>query len=440
MTPRVQILNVAPSPNGPAARHNRLWYHGLTLPYLAALFSRHAEVRVADELLEALPAPDRIEADLVALSVMGAALPRALEYARSLRAAGLKVVMGGPTATAHAALASPSVDSLVAGDGEGLVDALMTDLAAGTLKPLYAHGELPSLDDTPVPRYDLVDRRRVGLYFPVEATRGCTVGCRFCLTSHLRRRLQRRKPIANVVRDVRALAAMGIRRVTFTDDNPAADRRYFRELASAMGELGVDWITNVTADVAEDDSLLDLLAASGCETLSIGFETVEQASLDAVGKGSHCKSDRYVRAVERVHERGMQVLAMMVVGFDHDTPETFERIRDFLSRAKVDIAVFHVLTPVHGTPLWEQLSAEDRLLTRDLADYTAERAVFRPAHMTASELDAHFWDLYRQVYSLRGIARRLLTRSPGAHVGRRVATLAANLYMRHEVLRGRTVV
>ncbi|MBI3894026.1 MAG: cobalamin B12-binding domain-containing protein, partial [Candidatus Wallbacteria bacterium] len=124
MTQRVLILNVAPGGSGPGERHSRLWYHGLTLPYLAALFGRHAEVAVADEMLDELPAPEAVEADLVALSVMGAALPRALEYADRLRARGLRVAMGGPTATAHAARVLAHVDSLVLGDGEGLVDAL----------------------------------------------------------------------------------------------------------------------------------------------------------------------------------------------------------------------------------------------------------------------------------------------------------------------------
>ncbi|TPW09988.1 MAG: radical sam domain-containing protein, partial [Acidimicrobiaceae bacterium] len=325
----VLLLQMAPGPGGLADRHSRLWYFGLTLPYVAALFSRHARVRVIDELLDPLPLPEQIDGatDLVALSVMGSALPRALVYADNLRKRGLKVVLGGATASAYPDLAGPHVDSLVVGDSEGLVPAVMADLAAGNLKPLYRHDQPPDLSDTPIPRYDLVDRRRVGFYFPVEATRGCTIGCRFCVTSHLGQRRQRRKPIANVVRDIRSLQAMGIHRVTFTDDNPAADRGYFRELVDAIGPLGVDWICNITADVAEDGELLDRLAAAGCETLSIGFESVEQASLDSVDKGVRCQVDRYRAVVDRIHERGIQVLAMMVVGFDHDTPRTFERIR-----------------------------------------------------------------------------------------------------------------
>jgi radical SAM superfamily enzyme YgiQ (UPF0313 family) len=233
---------------------------------------------------------------------------------------------------------------------------------------------------------------------------------------------------------------MGIRRVTFTDDNPASDRAYFRELVDAVGALGVDWICNATADVAEDGELLDQLAAAGCETLAIGFETVEQQSLDSVDKGGRCQVDRYRAAVDSIHERGIQVLAMMVVGFDHDTPATFERIRRFLIDACVDIAVFHVLTPVGGTPFHEQIVREGRLLSTDLADYSAERAVFRPAQMSASELDASFWKLYRDVYSPTAIARRLVLRRPDRYPLRRAAALGANLYIAYHAYQGRTVV
>ncbi|MBI4862834.1 MAG: radical SAM protein [Candidatus Riflebacteria bacterium] len=438
---KVLLLQMAPGPEGPAERHSRLWYFGLTLPYVAALFSRHAEVRVVDELLDPLPEPGSIEGvDLVAITVMGAALPRALGYADELRKRGLKVVMGGPTATAYSGMVLPRVDGLVAGDGERLVDRVMADLSTGSLQGLYGHEEPPLLDDTPVPRYDLVDPGRVGFYWPVEATRGCTVGCRFCLTSHLGARRQRQKPVENVTRDVKALKTLGIHRVTFTDDNPAADRPYFRRLIEALGQLDVSFICNVTADVAEDGELLDRLYEAGCETLSIGFETVEQASLDWVDKGGRCQVDRYRATIDGIHQRGMQVLAMMVVGFDHDTPATFSRILAFLVSAKVDVAVFHILTPVAGTPFHQEIEQAGRLLSTNLADYSAERAVFRPAHMTAEELEAGFWSLYRGFYAPGSIVRRLLWRSPDRHVGRRLGTLGANLFMMVQAWRGRTVV
>lgn len=442
MRPRVFILQMAPSGEGPAGRHHRLWYHGLTLPYLAGLFGRHAEVAIRDELLDPAPEPEDLAGhyDLVALSVMGAALPRGLAYADRLRAAGLRVVIGGPTASAYPERVEGHVDSLVRGDGEGLVDELMEDLAAGRLKPVYQHDAVPDLSDTPVPRYDLVPRGRVGFYFPVEASRGCPVGCRFCLTSHQAGQRQRRKPIAHVVRDVQALKDLGIHRVTFTDDNPAASREYFRELIDAMARLEVEWITNVTADVAEDEELLRKLHAAGCETLSIGFETVEQDSLDGVGKGKRCDSGRYPEIVRKIHDAGLQVLAMMVVGFDHDTPETFDSIRNFVVGSQVDMAVFHVLTPTQGTPFYQEVEEQGRLLTMELEDYSAERAVFQPKGMTPEELDQGFWRLYREVYSPGNIARRLLWRWPGPHPLRRLSTLAANLYLGYHAHRGRTLV
>jgi radical SAM superfamily enzyme YgiQ (UPF0313 family) len=228
--------------------------------------------------------------------------------------------------------------------------------------------------------------------------------------------------------------------VTFTDDNPGANREYFRELVEAIAPLNVQWITNATADIAEDEDLLRRLAASGCETLSIGFETVNPASIEAAGKGARNRPEQYRQSVARIHAAGMQVLAMMVVGFDHDTSETFDQVRDFLVESQVDLAVFHVLTPTLGTPFYQQMLDEGRLLTMNMEDYSAERAVFQPAQMTPEELDAGFWRLYREVFSFGNIARRLLTRSPGRHPFRRLSTLGANLYLGYHARRGRTIV
>ncbi|MBI4869118.1 MAG: radical SAM protein [Candidatus Wallbacteria bacterium] len=420
-----------------AGKLNRLWYHGLTLPYLAALFGRRAEVQVVDELLES--APLDTDADLVALTTMGAGLPRALELADAYRARGKRVVIGGPTASAHPQVVGPHVDSLVAGDGEGLIERLLDDLAAGQPKPLYRHDTLPPLVGTPVPRYDLIPHRRVGLFYPVEATRGCSIGCRFCLTTQLSQRRQRQKPVEDVVRDIRALQALGVRRVIFMDDNPTVDRAYFRSLVDAIAPLGVEWMANATAAIADDDKLVDRLAASGCTMLAIGFETVRQENLEAAGKGCF-RVSRYSQSIQRLHSRGIQVTAMMVLGFDHDGPSVFDEVLQFLNENRVEMAIFHVLTPILGTPMHAELAQQGRLLELGLEHYNAEEAVFRPARMTPAELESGFWRLYRDVYSLRSIFRRLVARPPDRHVARRVGSLAANLYMRHMVRQNRALV
>jgi radical SAM superfamily enzyme YgiQ (UPF0313 family) len=423
----VQVARAGPS--GDVQRPWRLWFHGLTLPYLAALFSPRAEVRIVDELIEEIPFD--ADCDLVGLTFMGASLPRALQVADRFRAAGRKVAAGGLTATAYAELVKPHVDSLVLGDAEGLIEQLLDDLQAGRLQQVYRHERPPAdLASAPLPRYDLVEPRRVGPYFPVEATRGCSIGCHYCLSSHLHGRVHRRKPLASILRDLQALTSRNLRRVLFVDDNMMLDRRYFTELLEAMTGMGLRWTANATCDVLDDEPLLDLMAAAGCESLSVGFETLDARNLAAVGKG-HLDPADYAAGLARLRERGIQAAGMFVLGLDGDGPEVFERIERFLLTNRLEMAFFHILTPVRGTPLHEQLVAAGRLLGSDLAEHGADRAVFRPAGMAPEELEEGFWALQERFYSLASIARRLVFVKPDRHYLKRLPTVVANLYFRH---------
>lgn len=422
---------------GTSAQLHRLWYHGLTLPYLAALFGEHTEVEIVDELLD--PIPFNSDADLVALTCMGAGLSRALEVADRFREQGRTVVIGGPTASAHPEVVAPHVDSLVVGDGEVLIPRLLADLERGELQPVYRHESPPPMTDRPVPRYDLVPPGRVGLYYPVEATRGCSIGCRFCLTTQLSGRKQRQRPVEDVVRDIRAVQAQGVNRVIFMDDNPTLDRRYFSSLVDALEPLGVRWMANATAGSVPDDATAERLAATGCDMLAIGFETVNQVSLDAAGK--HCYDvSEYQALIRRLHRVGIQVTAMMVVGFDQDTRESYERMLEFLVESQVEMAIFHLLTPIEGTPLYAELEAEGRILGLDLSHYTAEEAVFQPKDMSVEELNELFWELYQRFYSLGSISRRLVLRRPDRYLVNRIGSVAANLYMRSLVGQRRIIV
>jgi radical SAM superfamily enzyme YgiQ (UPF0313 family) len=422
---------------GASAQLHRLWYHGLTLPYLAALFGERCEVEILDELLD--PIPFDTDADLIALTCMGAGLTRALEVADQFRERGKTVVIGGPTASAHPEVVAPHVDSLVIGDGEGLIDKLLDDLENDSLQPSYKHTSPPPMTGHPVPRYDLVPPSRVGLYFPVEATRGCSIGCRFCLTTQLSGRSQRQRPIEDVVRDIEAVKAQGVNRIIFMDDNPTLDKGYFSDLTNALEPLKIRWMANATAGSVPDDATAKRLAETGCDMLAIGFETVNQASLNAIGKNCYDVS-KYHALIQRLHRYGIQVTAMMVVGFDADTRESYERMLDFLVESQVEMAIFHLLTPIEGTPLYAELEEEGRILGLDLSHYTAEEAVFQPKDMSVEELNDLFWEVYGRFYSISSIAKRLVLRAPDRHLLNRLGSVAANLYMRSLVGKRRIIV
>ena len=146
---------------------------------------------------------------------------------------------------------------------------------------------------------------------------------------------------------------------------------------------------------------------SGCKQLFFGLESISQQSMTEVNKGFN-RVDEYFRLIERVHTRGIAVQAGIVFGFDHDTPAIFTETLDFLEQAGVQNATFNILTPFPGTPLFQKLESEGRILTRDWRKYNSRTdVVYQPKQMSISELLAGYQDANERFYSLSGIAKRL---------------------------------
>ena len=193
----------------------------------------------------------------------------------------------------------------------------------------------------------------------------------------------------------------------FWDDNLAGDRAYAKALFRAITPHKKWWSSQVSIQAGEDDEFLELAARSGCKQLFIGLESVSQASMDGVHKGFN-RVENYARVIDRIHAHGIAVQAGIVFGFDSDTETIFEETVDFLEAAGVQNATFNILTPYPGTPLYQRLEAEGRILTRDWSKYNGrEDVVFRPRHMRPETLLEGYRYANRRFYSARSIYRRL---------------------------------
>jgi radical SAM superfamily enzyme YgiQ (UPF0313 family) len=203
----------------------------------------------------------------------------------------------------------------------------------------------------------------------------------------------------------REIAALGSRRVLFLDPALLEDRTNALALLRALATLGIRWGGLATIRAAFDDELLDLAAASRCVGLLVGFESLNQESLDGAGK-SFSRAGQYAEAVRRFHDRGIAVLGCFVFGFDQDGEDVFERTAEFVDRAGIDAVRYAVYTPFPGTPAFAALEREGRILSRDWSRYTTEEVVFRPGRMTAERLEQGLADAWRWTYALASIGRR----------------------------------
>lgn len=374
----------------------------MSLLILGALTPMSHRVTITDENVERLNLRD--SPDLVGITVKADSAKRSWNIASFYRQRGVPVVFGGIYPTTCPEENANYADACVIGEAEELWGNLLRDVELGCLKKIYRNKRPPDLSLTPIPRWDLIARKRYLYTNTLTIGRGCPWRCSFCYNSSPNLpAIYRMKPIPSILQEI---ASLPTQHVMFIDDNFIANPSFTRKLLKAFLPLGLTWHTAVSADIGRHDDILDQMAASGCRSLFIGFETLNSENLRIANKHQN-HIDEYERTVTKIHSRGMMVNASVVFGFDEDGPEVFDRTTQWLMDRKIETMTAHILTPYPGTTLYSRLLSEDRIIDHDLTHYNTSRAVFRPTGMTAKELEAGYLRAYHRFYSWRNILRRL---------------------------------
>lgn len=366
---------------------------------VAASMPPHVETQIVDEDVE--PIDFETDADLIGVSFMTYNAPRAYEIADRFRAEkGKPVIFGGYHPTLMPEEAIQHADAVCVGEAEPNVPRMMKDFAAGQLAPFY-RSELISLAGLPIPRRDLIRKQDYAPIDVLQATRGCSRRCSFCSVAAFHQYCFRTRPVAEVIEEVKALGPY----ILFMDDSITADRDYARSLFSEMIPLGKRWVSQCGIEIAQDEELLGLASRSGCRGLFIGFESLSQHSLRSWKKHGNIGKD-YLAAVQRLHTAGIAVFAGFVFGSDDDTPDVFARTLEFLLEANVECLQATRLTPFPGTPLFEEMDRQGRILDRDWGHYDFGHVVFEPVHMSREALDNGVAWVQRQFHSRSRVMRR----------------------------------
>ena len=397
------------SPKGPLYRHRggifgkSLRYMPLTLPTLAALGppELNATIQCFDEGIADVPVD--LKADLVGLTVITGTAPRAYALAAEFRQRGIKVVLGGPHVTLLPDEAQQHADSIVVGYAEEEWPRLLHDFVAGRMKPRYQQRPDFELTGRPLPDRSVLPEKRYLTADVFEATRGCVHNCSFCVVPAAWGRKPWQKPVEAVIED---LIRRKARRAIFIDLNLISDKGYAARLFEALIPLKIQWYGLATTLLCDDTPLLDLAAASGCRGLLMGLESISNTAL----KGSHKafnNPEEYPRIVRELHKRRIALQGCFVFGLDDDTPDVFQKTADFAVRCAIDLPRFAIVTPFPGTGLYNELSAQDRIFTRNGELYDGQHVVFQPAQMTVDQLQKGTEYAWKYAYSWSNIARRL---------------------------------
>lgn len=401
------------------------WFPRLSLPVLAALTPPDVEVRLLDESIEKINFDE--EVDLVGISVMTFLAPRAYEIATGFRQRGVKVVLGGIHPTAMPEEAKVYADSIVIGEAEGLWPRLIQDFKNGGLKPFYRQNGLPSLENLPHPRRDLLKREAYLTANCLQASRGCPFGCEFCSVTNFFGNTYRLRPVKDVVRE---LECMPPGYTIFVDDNIAGNRKYAMELFEAIKPLGIVWGGQSSLKLADDPELLKKAVESGCTALFLGIESLSQENLKSVRKGFN-RVEKYKESIKKFLDYGINITAGIIFGFDGDDESVFERTVEFLEENRVTMSTPAILTPLPGTPFYRQMEKEGRIFDRNLEHYDGRHVTFYPKLMSPETLqEGYYWANHR-IFSMSSIIKRVVRPSQPYLLAR----LAINLTFRRMVNR-----
>ncbi len=416
-----------------ASERRAVWFPKLSLPTIAAYTPDNWDVDLVDEAVQDIDFD--YPCDMVGISIMTCYAPRAYEIAQEFRKRGRTIVMGGVHPTYCPDEALQHADAIVTGEAEDLWPRLVADYEAGRMQRRYDMTAFPSLEHYKSPRVELLSPDAYMTRQCSFTTRGCHFDCEFCSVSPFNGKTTRRRPVEEVVTELQNVQrwirgelverlrdeplwkafVLGLRiRVgiedgtifAFVDDLHNSNRAYCRELWTALKPLKIKWGCQSTLFLGDDEEMVKLAAESGCVSVFVGMESLDEDCLDETNKPFN-RVHKFSQEIKMFHDYGIMVNPGIVFGFDNDDESVFERAVDFLTKNQVELAYFNILTPLPGTALFDRYNNAGRIFDRDWSKYDGKHVVFQPSRMTVEQLQAGFHWANHQFYSLPNILYRL---------------------------------
>ncbi len=350
--------------------------------------------------------------NIIAFSSLTARINETYKLAIRLRNEGIKVVIGGLHVSALPNEASEFADSVIQGEGELIWGTLLADYEKNALKPFYS--SLSNRDFTfhfsaaKIPKYELLDISKYNR-LTLQTTRGCPLNCSFCAASRTIS-AYKKKPIAQIEKELNKIFEVWDRPfIELADDNTFVDKKWSKELLLLFANYNMKWFTETDISVAYDDEILELLAASNCAQVLIGFETSNPIGLKGIDRNDwkYRQYDNYLKAIDKIQSSGVSVNGCFILGFDTDTEATFQETEQFIKNSNLSEVQLTILTPFPGTGLYTKLRQENRLLAENYWDKcTLFDATFTPKNFSVETLESNFQTLMRNVYATKAVQER----------------------------------
>lgn len=196
---------------------------------------------------------------------------------------------------------------------------------------------------------------------------GCPMGCNFCTTSAFfggkGKFLNFYETGGELFQVMSAMEArLKVHSFFIMDENFLLYRRRAMELLEKMKAGGKSWELYVfsSANAIRQYSMEELVAL-GISWVWMGLESSRSAYAKLQGADT-------VQLAQELGRHGIKVLGSTIVGLEHHTPQNIRDEIEEAIRHETDFHQFMLYTPVPGTPLYQEMAEQGRLLKVDLAD------------------------------------------------------------------------
>ena len=384
-------------------------FPNLSLPTVAGITPREHDVVLMDENVE--PIDFDVDADIIGLTGYVIHKRRIFELAAEFRRRGKFVVAGGPLASLCPEELRDKVDVVFVDEAEYTWPQFLKDYEGGEWKSEYRQDEKPSMHDSPLPRFDLlkIDQYRS---MTIQFTRGCPFTCEFCDIIVMYGRRPRAKTVDQVMAEVRELHRLGATNIFVVDDNFIGNKKEAKQLLAAMiawqqaHGYPIEFMTEVSLNVSQDDELLALMRQANFTTIFIGIESPRPASLKETTKNQNLRGN-LLDSVHKIQRAGLEVMAGMIVGFDSDDRDIFEEQFRFIQDARIPVSMTGMLNAMPKTPLYKRLKEGGRLVAESVGDQFIFTNII-PKAMSTRELNEGYKRLLQRLYSHRNYRRRVM--------------------------------
>jgi radical SAM superfamily enzyme YgiQ (UPF0313 family) len=384
----------------------------LGLLTIAAMLPHDWSLKLVDMNVHKLKDADIVRADYVFISGMTIQKESARDVIARCNQLGTRVVCGGPLFTMEYQEFS-GVDHFILNEAEITLKEFFSDLHAGAPKKVYATDSYADMQESPTPRWDLIDFNDYAT-MNIQYSRGCPFNCDFCNVTALLGHRMRLKSAAQILDELDGLYARGWRAgVFFVDDNLIGNKKLLKEdLLPALidwrrDKAGIAFNTEASINLADDDQLLRLMVEAGFNQVFIGIETPENDNLLECSKKQNLNRD-LVEDIRKIQRAGLQVQGGFIVGFDNDSPGTFRRLIDFIQQSGIATAMVGLLQAPIGTALYERMEAAGRLIKNISGDNVNGATNIIP-RMNIDLLTARYKKLLTHIYTPEMYYQRVIT-------------------------------